>query len=438
MMPKKDTVSKKSAQLSRRSFLKSSAAAAGAVALSRTISMPGMRTVKAQGDSISVYYWAETNGDFQPVIELFTEETGISVNYEVAPADYLTHQQLVSTRLASSDTTVDAYHLDDFQVAIYGAAGWLTPLDEIVEQAGIDLDDFPETLLTDVSSWDGFLYRIPWGNDTEIFMYRTDWFDELGLEIPTTWDELLEAAKALTNEDRWGMAISAKNNGVLGNDIQHWTNQAGGAINNLDTPGSREALAFYKALYTEHLVTPPSAPQEDYTSVNQAFLDNKYAMWWVWDGFLGGMRNSEDFWNDQVSAFVPPMGPENNQTTTAAWGWGINGFSEKQDLAAAWIEFIARPDVMKMMIRRGRVPARISLWSDPDVNDLAPSSVFLQQLAEAGNAVKARPVTPSIQEIYDLAETNIHAYLTDQKDIDTAIDDAMSQIGPILERDMAG
>jgi len=437
-MTNKDSRFQRSGRMSRRSFLKGGAAAAGALALSRTISMPGMRTIRAQGNSISVYYWAETNDDFQPVIDLFTEETGIAVNYEVAPADYLTHQQLVSTRLASSDTSVDAYHLDDFQVAIYGAAGWLTPLDGIVEQGGIDLTDFPQTLLTDVSSWDGVLYRIPWGNDTEIFMYRTDWFEEAGVEIPTTWDELIEVAKTLTTEDRWGLAISAKNNGVLGNDIQHWTNQAGGAINRLDHPGSREALALYKALYTEHMVTPPSAPQEDYTSVYQAFLDNKYAMWWVWDGFLGGMRTSEDFWKDQVSAFIPPKGPENNQTTTAAWGWGVNGFSEKQDLAAQWIEFIARPDVMKMMIVRGRVPARISLWSDPEVNDLAPSSIFLQQLAESGDAVKARPVTPSIQEIYDLAETNIHAYLTDQKDLDTAINDAMSQINPILDRDMAG
>lgn len=397
-----------------------------------------MRTIRAQGNSINVYYWAETNDDFQPVIDLFTEETGIAVNYEVAPADYLTHQQLVSTRLASSDTSVDAYHLDDFQVAIYGAAGWLTPLDGIVEEGGIDLEDFPLTLLTDVSSWDGVLYRIPWGNDTEIFMYRKDWFEEAGLAIPTTWDELLETARALTTEDRWGMALCGKNNGILGNDIQHWTNQAGGAINRLDHPGSREALLFFKAMYAEHNVSPASVPQEDYGSVLQGFLDNRYAMWWVWDGFLGAMRIQEDFWQDQVSAFVPPKGPDNNQTTTACWGWGVNGFSERQELAAEWIKFIARADVMKMMIARGRVPTRISLWSDPEVNDRAPSSVFLKQLAEAGNAVKARPVTPSIQEIYNVAETNVHAFLTDQKDIDTAIADAMSQINPILDRDMAG
>jgi hypothetical protein len=82
------------------------------------------------------------------------------------------------------------------------------------------------------------------------------------------------------------------------------------------------------------------------------------------------------------------------------------------------------------------VPARVSLWSDPEVQDLAPSSVYLEQLAQAGDLVKARPITPSIQEIYDAAEEAIHAYLTDQMEIDAAIESAMSKIDPILERDL--
>lgn len=422
--------------VSRRTFLKTSASAAAAAILSRTISMPGRPTVRAQGNSISVYYWADDTDSFQRTIDAFTEETGVAVNYEVAPADYLTHQQLVTTRLVSADTTVDCYHLDDFQAAIYGAAGWLTPLDGIAESYDIDLADYPQTLLTDVSSWDGALYRLPWGNDTEIYMYRTDFFEEAGVEPPTTWSELLEVCAALTQgEDRYGMALCGKNNGILGNDVQHWTNQAGGAINNLDNPGAIEALTFYKAMFAEHKVSPASVPQEDYSTVLEGFLNHKYAIWWVWDGFLGAMRGDDEFWQNQVSSFVPPAGPDNNQTTTACWGWGINGFTEKPELAAEWTAFVNRPEIMKNQIYRGRVPARISLWSDPEVQDLAPSSVFLELLAQAGEAVRARPVTPSIQEIYDIAESSVHAFLTDQKDVETAVAEAMAQINPILERD---
>ena len=82
------------------------------------------------------------------------------------------------------------------------------------------------------------------------------------------------------------------------------------------------------------------------------------------------------------------------------------------------------------------MPARVSLWSDPEVQDLAPSSVYLEQLAQTGDLVKARPVTPSIQEIYDAAEESVHAYLTDQIEVDAAIENAMSKIQPILDRDL--
>lgn len=387
---------------------------------------------------ISVVYWADTNNAFKTVVDRFTKDTGIGVKYEVAPADYLQWQQGMTTRLASGDTSVDAFHCDDFQAAIYGAAGWLVELDPIVKEYGINLDDWPSTLLKDVSSWKGKLYRLPWGNDTEIFFYRTDYFKEAGVQPPTTWDDLVNVAMKLTKgTDRYGIALSGQKNGVLGNDIQHWTNQAGGAINRLDDPGSKQALAFYKDLYAKHKVAPASTPQEDYSSILQGWLAGKYAMWWCWDGFLGAFRTNKDFWKNQVSAFLPPKGPKNAQTTTGCWGWAISNYSEKKDLAKQWIAYTARPEIMKLQTLRGRVPARMSLWSDKEVQDQAPSAVFLEQLAKAGDLVKARPVTPSIQEIYDAAEQNVHAYLTDQVNLDTAIKNAMDKIKPVMARDQA-
>lgn len=446
--------------LSRRAFLKAIGIGAAAWAVSAcapatpapaapvaapqeaaptpTPAPPIPKTEGSRG-SLNVVYWADSNDSFKKVMEAFTKETDIGVNYEVAPASYIEWQQWMTTRLASADPTVDTFHCDDFQAAIYGAAGWLVELDPIIEEYSIDLNDWPQTLIKDVSSWKGKLYRLPWGNDTEIFFYRTDFFEEAGVEPPKTWDELVEVAKKLTKEpDRYGIALSGSKGGQLGNDIQHWTNQAGGAINKLDDPGSREAIIFYKDLFAKHKVAQPSTPQDDYGAVFQGWLNNKYAMWWCWDGFLGAMRTNQDFWKGQVAAFLPPMGPKNAQTITGTWGWAISAYSEKKDLAKLWVEFTARPEVMKLQILRGRVPARVSLWSDPEVQDLAPSSVYLEQLAKAGDLVKARPITPSIQEIYDAAEENIHAYLTDQVDVDTAIANAMAKIKPILERDLAG
>jgi len=397
---------------------------------------PAAEPAAATGE-ITIVHGADTNDFLKKVIEGFQAETGIKATHEVAPAVYIEWQQMMTTRLASGDTGVDSFHCDDFQAAIYGAAGWLKPLEPVIDQYDIDLADWPQTLIKDVSSWEGVLYRLPWGNDTEIFFYRTDFFEEAGVEPPTTWDELVTVGQALTQgEDRYGIGLSGSKGGQLGNEIQHWVNQAGGAINDLDNDGSREALTFYKDLFKTHKIAQPATPQEGYGEVFQGWLNNKYAMWWCWDGFFGAMRTNADFWKDQVSAFLPPMGPKNAQTITGTWGWAIPTSTLKPDLAAEWVGYTARPEVMKQQILRGRVPARVSLWSDPEVQDLAPSAPFLLDLAEGGDLVKARPITPSIQEIYDAAEESVHAYLTDQIDLETAITQAMDKINPILERDL--
>ena len=43
------------------------------------------------------------------------------------------------------------------------------------------------------------LYGIPFSPETSILAYRTDIFDEYDLEVPTTYDELLETAQFITD-----------------------------------------------------------------------------------------------------------------------------------------------------------------------------------------------------------------------------------------------
>ena len=48
---------------------------------------------------------------------------------------------------------------------------------------------------------DGATYGIPYYSHAQVMWYRTDLLEQAGLEVPTTWDELYDAAVALTNPD---------------------------------------------------------------------------------------------------------------------------------------------------------------------------------------------------------------------------------------------
>ena len=391
----------------------------------------------AEKGEIVVSFWADTTGFFQKVVDGFTSQNpGVRVKWEVQPS-WSEAVNLFTTQLAAGYSGVDAMHIDDLMTSTFGAAGWLEPLDDgVVKRYNVDLKDWPKTLYTDVSAWGGKLYRIPWGNDTRIWSYRKDWFDQAGVKTPETWDELIQAGKKITRApDRYMIGLPAKKGGNLGNEIQFWVHQAGGAIDNWDHPGNAQAMKFYKEMWSVHKIAPDSSPAENYTTISEGFQAGKYAIYNHWDGFLGAFRANEKLWKvAEVSAMLPPKGPANRDTLTGTWGWSINAFSKNKELAASWIAYTSRSDVMKLQLIRGRVPARRSLWTDPEVQDKAPSSKYLLVYDRAGDIVKARPITPWYTEVLDASEDSIHRYFTGGVDLQGAVKELQGKVKLIKDR----
>ncbi|MGQ9629692.1 MAG: ABC transporter substrate-binding protein [bacterium] len=383
-----------------------------------------------------VSHWPDDIGWFQRVVNGFMKENpDIKVKWEIQPG-WSEAVNKFTTLLASGYSGVDAVHIDDLMTSTFGAAGWLEPLDDIVvKKFSIDLNDWPKTLYTDVSAWEGKLYRIPWGNDTRIWVYRKDWFDEAAVETPKTWDDLVQVGKKITREGRYLIGLPAKRGGNLGNEIQFWTHQAGGAINDWKNPGSAKAMEFYKKMWTVYKIAPESSPMENYSTINEGFQAGKYGIYNCWDGFLGSMRGNEKFWSSaKVSVMIPPKGPANGDTLTGTWGWSINKFSKHKSESALWVAYVSRPEVMRLQAERGRVPARRSLWADPEIQDKAPSAKYLFMYDQAGDIVKARPITPWYTEVLDAAEDAIHRYFTGIVDLNAAVKELQEKVGRIEER----
>lgn len=73
-------------------------------------------------------------------------------------------------------------------------------VDNLTELLG---DDYMNGLLdaaVENSTVNGTFVYMPWQNNTTAMVYRKDLYEEKGLEIPTTWDEFLSNAKALTED----------------------------------------------------------------------------------------------------------------------------------------------------------------------------------------------------------------------------------------------
>ena len=92
----------------------------------------------------------------------------------------------------------------------WAEAGFLLPLDDVYEANGGAGNYVPGSVFFN----NGTVYGIPYATSVYGLWYRTDLFEEAGIEPPTNYEELVAAAATLTNEDEgiYGLAIPGSTN----------------------------------------------------------------------------------------------------------------------------------------------------------------------------------------------------------------------------------
>jgi len=144
------------------------------------------------------------NADMITMQELAPEwesATGNKINWVVLEENVL--RQRTTTDIATGGGSFDIMFIGAYETPIWGAKGWLTPLDDFADDADYDLEDvFP--LVRNGLSAGGSLYALPLYSETSFTFYRTDLFEAAGVEAPTeqiTYTEFAEMAAKLHDPD---------------------------------------------------------------------------------------------------------------------------------------------------------------------------------------------------------------------------------------------
>ena len=64
-------------------------------------------------------------------------------------------------------------------------------------------DSLIDSQMVNYTTDDGMVYGIPFRLDAKVFAYNRDIFDELGLEVPTTWDEFIACLDVIQEDGRY-------------------------------------------------------------------------------------------------------------------------------------------------------------------------------------------------------------------------------------------
>ncbi|MBB5323933.1 multiple sugar transport system substrate-binding protein [Anoxybacillus tepidamans] len=129
----------------------------------------------------------------QTLDEFQKKYPNIKVKYEVISDQYM---DVIKTRLVGGEGP-DVFYLDAFEAPALMKTGALESLDQYVTD-DFDINDFEKPLLDAFKGEDGKIYGFPKDYSTLALFYNKKMFQEAGVEVPKTWDELREVAKKLT------------------------------------------------------------------------------------------------------------------------------------------------------------------------------------------------------------------------------------------------
>ena len=119
----------------------------------------------------------------------FTEETGIEVECSEVGWDDI--REKIATAASANKCAADVVEVDWSWVGEFYAADWLEPL-EVSEEDKADMPTI-ETFTVDDQ-----VLAMPYANDYRLSYYNTEQFAAAGItEEPQTWDDVLEACRAL-------------------------------------------------------------------------------------------------------------------------------------------------------------------------------------------------------------------------------------------------
>ncbi len=135
----------------------------------------------------------------------------ITIEFQDVPAEEM-HDVLL-TRVGGNNPP-DAAFLGGGDTGEFAQRNALASLDDFVSKSNvIDLEDYVPAFLTAAQA-NGLLYGLPIDGESTGLFYRTDRFEEAGLDPtkpPTTWEEFEEYAAALTDAEnnKYGTIVFA-------------------------------------------------------------------------------------------------------------------------------------------------------------------------------------------------------------------------------------
>jgi len=323
---------------SRRTLIKAGTAAAASAFI-----MPSFFSRASAASSLKFWNFYSPGGTvapqdqwFKTMVDSWNGQNDVKVELEyIVNSEYVNGSKLQTAFASGSGPDVFLLSPGDF--LRYYNGGALQDLTPAMDAAAVK-DFYPDVLAT--RAVDNKVFCIPMEVEPMAFYYSLDAWDKAGLtdgDIPTTWEQLLEVAKKLQTDDRFGVLFETQPGYYQNFTWYPFFWEAGGKIVNADgkTSGLNSEAGIKALKLWKDAIDQGVAPRQGLAGGGDivANLAAGYcAIQNVGIWGIGVLRaNAPDF---KYGIFKLPV-PDGGTYASVAGGWGFAANAKGQDPVTA-------------------------------------------------------------------------------------------------------
>ncbi|HRN19640.1 MAG: sugar ABC transporter substrate-binding protein [Trueperaceae bacterium] len=388
----------------------------------------------------TVNYFSFTAGSdkidtLEDLIKVFeSENPGIKIKYTTA--DFGSYFTKLQTDFAAG-TVADVFELNYENFVTFASRDTLLDLGSYLASSSNVTDSTFYPAALNAFSYEGKQLGLPITFSTVMLYYNKDLFDAAGVGYPTidwTWDDVIAAAKAITNPAKrvWGIS----------QPVQFWelykvAAQAGGGLTvtptvQIDTPENRAAAHYLVDKVTVEHIMPTDAEMSGVGDTDM-FLNQQLGM------IVTGIWMFDQFSNDATFNWDVAVEPGGVKKATHFFSNAavVSRTSKVPEAAYKWVEFLAaNPAVVEARIATNWELSALSLAQADALEAYLAKPVPANRKAvfESLEFAVNPPVIENQPLLSDVINQELEAARLGTKTVEQALADAQKRVEELVKK----
>lgn len=286
----------------------------------------------------------EVQGIMQEIIDDFEAENP-SIHVELTYA--ADGETVLQTRIASGD-------VPDVMSLYPAERTYRMLLDEgyIIDMTDYDFMQNVEQSMLDLASYNGAQIAIPYTLSLYGIHYNVDIFNELGLSVPTTMDELMDVCAKLKEAGYDAFALPLNDNAdqiserlISAFDGENYKEFEAVAAGEMDIHDVKALQALADFILGIKPYSTADAMGMNNDSAHSDFINKKAAMRLQGSWYLSTVKEADPDFNVGLFGIPSPVTNDTIIPVNIDTGFAVSATTENQEAALLFAEYMTRPEV---------------------------------------------------------------------------------------------